>query len=692
MAGSLIKQLIGKEDLALRTSQTDTTFTRYNSVGSLITMTKFPDFWDGTFYGLWIDAGCYVDLNAAVASAGSNDRTVVVGAATTLSANLTVPSNVHLLFIKGGMITLGNFNLTVNGNLDAGIFQIFSCNGTGVVRFPTTSSTIRYLIPQWFGVIAGTSTAGVAATNVTNLHKCLECGYFSNVSTYIPKGTYYINQFGSIGADLTKIGTANIIGDGGRLSVFRLADNQNTPLFYMEDQGDWHDATLRGIGFDGNGANNLTTDYLVKLTGYSLHLEDVFIKDSGGTGLYLYNGQDFYLEEVQSELNDEWGIIISDCIHTTVISPNVEFNTSGGLLIEDSATRFQDISTVIENTYGENSDPVIKLNGITGVRINQFYASSGDVGVKLSKNATTGRYATGNTINAIGSRGYVDADIGCQYNRIIKNVVLYDTLSVIIRDSDGRNLIEIGDPDPNETIITQDYSGTNYLLEDSNAAENIMITQAGSTATIQTGSVLNPAIAHVAASAKPVHYELICNPNVDGLYDYFAFYTTDLGIGVTCYIYFLAMIPPQVDCLLTFYDQTNADYWNFRLNDGTWDIAYDSLTDVHHFIGNGKLQLFKFKILTGALGRKILAKVYMGYGRGAICRFYWVGASSNANAGLNHYRATTLIGRGDYGIFTDITRPPATEVPAGTKIFNSVDNFENISDGTDWRNPAGAVT
>lgn len=48
MSGSLIKQLIGKEDCAIQTSPTDLTYSRLNSVGSVITMTKFPDIWNNS--------------------------------------------------------------------------------------------------------------------------------------------------------------------------------------------------------------------------------------------------------------------------------------------------------------------------------------------------------------------------------------------------------------------------------------------------------------------------------------------------------------------------------------------------------------------------------------------------------------------------------------------------------------------
>ncbi len=47
-------------------------------------------------------------------------------------------------------------------------------------------------------------------------------------------------------------------------------------------------------------------------------------------------------------------------------------------------------------------------------------------------------------------------------------------------------------------------------------------------------------------------------------------------------------------------------------------------------------------------------------------------------------------------VYADGTRPtPGTsagQAPAGTLIFNSDDNFPNVSDGTNWRNMSGAAT
>ena len=42
--------------------------------------------------------------------------------------------------------------------------------------------------------------------------------------------------------------------------------------------------------------------------------------------------------------------------------------------------------------------------------------------------------------------------------------------------------------------------------------------------------------------------------------------------------------------------------------------------------------------------------------------------------------------------YADATRPNPADVPVGFTIFNTDDNFINCSDGTNWRDPTGAIT
>ena len=42
--------------------------------------------------------------------------------------------------------------------------------------------------------------------------------------------------------------------------------------------------------------------------------------------------------------------------------------------------------------------------------------------------------------------------------------------------------------------------------------------------------------------------------------------------------------------------------------------------------------------------------------------------------------------------YSNATRPSASDIPTYSMIFNTSDNQINISDGTNWRDPSGAIT
>ena len=75
----------------------------------------------------WVNAKEYSSLNTAVTAIGSANKTLLISDGAPLTAALNVPSNVSLEFLGGGVITLGNYDLTIYGNVEAGSYKIFDC-------------------------------------------------------------------------------------------------------------------------------------------------------------------------------------------------------------------------------------------------------------------------------------------------------------------------------------------------------------------------------------------------------------------------------------------------------------------------------------------------------------------------------------------------------------------------------------
>jgi len=100
------------------------------------------------------------DLAAAVLALAGAEANLVIDRDATLAASLTIPATINLRFVKGNVVTLGAYNLTVNGNITAGPWQIFDISSTGVVN---GVPSIIEVYPQWFGAKGDGSTDDTAA-------------------------------------------------------------------------------------------------------------------------------------------------------------------------------------------------------------------------------------------------------------------------------------------------------------------------------------------------------------------------------------------------------------------------------------------------------------------------------------------------------------------------------------------------
>lgn len=101
----------------------------------------------------------YATLTAAVAAIGSTEVTLLVDESQTVSANVTIPSNVVLTKIGAFKLTVASgFAVTVNGHIDVPkTSQIFAFAGTGVVTLPEGDYP-----GGWFGIHAANADNSAA--------------------------------------------------------------------------------------------------------------------------------------------------------------------------------------------------------------------------------------------------------------------------------------------------------------------------------------------------------------------------------------------------------------------------------------------------------------------------------------------------------------------------------------------------
>jgi hypothetical protein len=187
----------------------------------------------------FIDANDYSTFATAVGSIDSTEATLVISKPMSIADNLTIPTNVQLMFMRSGNISVPTTKtLTINGPIEAGPFDIFTLTGTGKVVFGNGYNPVVY--PQWFGAKADGATDD--STALTNAIKSA-CGR----QLVIPSGTYAIDSavyVNSLTAD------SHWVADGPVI-ISKIGTTAIYQNFYVVTGG--YDLTIDGpILLDGN--------------------------------------------------------------------------------------------------------------------------------------------------------------------------------------------------------------------------------------------------------------------------------------------------------------------------------------------------------------------------------------------------------------------------------------------------------
>ena len=136
----------------------------------------------------------YPTFAAAIATLNAAGTECVLrlpaGATYAITANTTINGNIALLPDNGAVITVATGKtLTINGPFDAGVYQVFSCTGTGKVVFGRPSG-VKELAPQWWGATSDGST-----DDIIPLQAMVDCSVASGgLPMFLPGGTYKITD------------------------------------------------------------------------------------------------------------------------------------------------------------------------------------------------------------------------------------------------------------------------------------------------------------------------------------------------------------------------------------------------------------------------------------------------------------------------------------------------------------------
>jgi len=138
----------------------------------------------------YIDVRDYPSFADAVTAIGSAKKTLLIPSEQAVSANITIPSNIELYFLQGGSLSIATgVTVTINGQVNGGLYQIFSWSGSGKVVFG--AGAVKEVYPQWWGAKADAATDDTAAIQAAI--DCAEAMPKGGV-VYFPPGTYRVTS------------------------------------------------------------------------------------------------------------------------------------------------------------------------------------------------------------------------------------------------------------------------------------------------------------------------------------------------------------------------------------------------------------------------------------------------------------------------------------------------------------------
>ena len=165
---------------------------------------SFPDI---KTKGPYSDVRSYSSFSNAIDTIGANAKTLLISSQQNVTDDKTVPSNVTLWFLQGGSLNISNTKVvTINGNVQAGLYQIFE--GDGIVTFGVGACAVVY--PQWWGAVGDGATddepAIMAACNSLS-----DAAQDTGGTVFFPPGVYHLETALALGANhksMTLVGAA----------------------------------------------------------------------------------------------------------------------------------------------------------------------------------------------------------------------------------------------------------------------------------------------------------------------------------------------------------------------------------------------------------------------------------------------------------------------------------------------------
>lgn len=305
-------------------------------------------------------------FSEAIERIGSSERTLLVSDTQTISASLTVPSNVVLKFIDGGVLSIDSeVTLTINGPVDAPLRQIFS--RTGKVVFGRNSPEKIY--PQWWGAKGDGKTDDTSA--IQKAIDSIPGGDGGGGLVFFPPGIYNVSSPIKLKQGLSLVGVHR---------VSKIVSSTSSILRSPDQEKFLSIGKIEDLRFTGPGKGTRKIGIDLTNVGYSV-IRDVLIEYFGrGILMAGFSGYNKFYNlsvnwcKIGIEANDS---TICNRIYNGVVSGNTI-----GILI-NSANDFAIFGMTME-AFGTG----IKINRGDTIHLHHLYLESGTTAIDIGAGAS----------------------------------------------------------------------------------------------------------------------------------------------------------------------------------------------------------------------------------------------------------------------------------------------------------------
>ena len=300
-------------------------------------------------------------LSVLVKEIGSADATIIVWDTQTLTANLTIPSNITLKIMQSGLLNVSTFTLTINGPFEAGLFQVFDSNAT--VSF-SGNTVIKHILTQWWGA-AGDSdgSMGTGTDNATPFASAYAAAETNNIPIFLPRGNYRIGSSWEIMRSVVY---------GNNSTIFKDFDGNGITITeggsVYTDLYDIRVDTVTGLG-DAN------TSHGIYIEDSRCRFSNVDVRDQGGNGIDAFNddgNMNHCKFDVDCQNNGNHGFYVhgngADC-QDWIVDLQLFDNYVDGFRLECPNTCRDFYGRIYAEDNGQDSGAGVNLNIIYGRRM-----------------------------------------------------------------------------------------------------------------------------------------------------------------------------------------------------------------------------------------------------------------------------------------------------------------------------------